>query len=108
MTVVEVAVGRDGCVCDDDADLSFRESLLAALTRLFRGSIYIQERITVFLLVLKLESETQYSPCLKWMILGQVIPFNKAHENFCLKPEHPFINLSPESYLSTSQSVVLG
>lgn len=45
---------------------------------------------------------------MSWMVLGQVTPFNKAPESFCLKPEHPFVNLSRESYLSTHQTVVLG
>ena len=41
------------------------------------------------------------------MVLGKVALFNRARESFCLKPEHPFINLFPD-YLSTSQVAVLG
>ena len=53
LSVVEAASGREVM-----QKVSFRESPLAALVRLLHGGICIQEFTTVFLLVLKLESET--------------------------------------------------
>lgn len=82
----------------DDVEGTVQGEPAAAPIRLLHGGGYIYEFTTIFLLVLKLGSETHVLN--GWYLA--VSPFNKAHESCCLKPEQWFINLFPESYLSTS------